>query len=176
MLKAGAGLCGVIRRAAGEKPFEEAVKGVSLPVPAGSVIATSAGKLQVAYILHAVGPDCREMSLSQAEPLLQKTFENILQRAEALQLESVAMAGISTGIYQFPLEAAAKVMVNSLQKVAAGTSHRYPLEVHIYPFAKEWRQALVRQLQRTKGPLQSRRKRKYLNQPDQGKAKKRRKL
>jgi len=81
------------------------------PVETGSAAITSGGELKAEYVIHAVGP----VYGSAAEPAkrLASAVESSLAMADRHELRSVALPAISTGIFGYPVEAAAKVMLDA---------------------------------------------------------------
>lgn len=111
----GSGLCGVIHKKAGaelttacqERHREQRIW------PVGSAIATTAGRLPARYVIHSVGPKWHEHQVDPAKPL-RKTYLNILLCAEQLELQTVSIPAISTGIHKYPKDFAARVVMEVL--------------------------------------------------------------
>lgn len=80
-------------------------------VPTGSAAITSGGQLKARYVIHAVGPvyDGTERSAQ----LLASAVRAALQMADKHQLASIALPAISTGIFGYPLDEAAHVMLRA---------------------------------------------------------------
>lgn len=89
------------------------------PLLDGHVVATSAGKLPFKKVIHAVGPKWtkeaaweKRMGRSpRQESLLSYTVKNALDSAKSYK--SIALPAISTGVYDFPYQLCAKIMVDS---------------------------------------------------------------
>ena len=89
------------------------------PLLDGHVVATSAGKLPFKKVIHAVGPKwtkeaAREKAMGRSprqEGLLRYAIQNALDSAKSYK--SVALPAISTGVYDFPYQLCAKIMVDS---------------------------------------------------------------
>lgn len=81
-------------------------------VPTGSAAATSGGDLPCRYVIHAVGPKWGEGDEDQK---LASATRAALQRAEELELRSLAYPAISAGIYGFPIDRCARVMLREVQ-------------------------------------------------------------
>jgi len=79
-------------------------------VPTGSAAITSGGDLPARYVIHAVGP-VYDGTPRSAE-LLASAVRSSLALADAHQLESIALPAISTGIFGYPLDEAAAVMLS----------------------------------------------------------------
>ena len=108
-LQHGGGVAGAIVKKGGyviQKESDEYVKRYG-PVPVGEVAVTSAGKLKAKYIIHAVGPRYGIESDDKLESAIRKSLE----KAEELNLSSIALPAISTVIYGFPYNLCAQIMV-----------------------------------------------------------------
>ena len=121
----GAGVAGAILRKGGDEIDREArAKG---PIRLGEAVATFAGRLPNAYVIHAAAMGYRredEMvpkrpgSLSSAAIIRDATM-NSLRRAEELKLASVAFPALATGVAAFPLDECAQVMIGAVREYAA---------------------------------------------------------
>ena len=81
------------------------------PLKTGEAVVTSGGKLPAKFVIHTVGPIWGEQSEAESDKLLRTAVRNSLTLADDNGLKSVAFPAISTGIYRFPVERAAKVML-----------------------------------------------------------------
>ncbi len=79
-------------------------------VPTGQVAVTSAGSLPCKTIIHAVGPVWQGGGAHE-EDLLESAVQNSLLKAEELELSSIALPAISSGIFGFPKERCAEIMI-----------------------------------------------------------------
>jgi len=105
----GGGLAGVISRRGGPAIQRESDEWVRQHGPArtGSAAITSGGNLKARYVIHAVGPVYD--GTSRSAELLGSAVRAALQVADEHGLKSVALPAISTGIFGYPLEEAARV-------------------------------------------------------------------
>jgi O-acetyl-ADP-ribose deacetylase (regulator of RNase III) len=105
-LLAGGGVCGAIHKAAGPE-LEAACKVIGRCGVGGAVI-TPAFNLSSRFVIHAVGP--RWLDGARGEPeLLEQCYESIFRLVAENDFRSVAIPSISTGIYHYPLNAAAEI-------------------------------------------------------------------
>lgn len=72
---------------------------------------TSGGKLPAKYVIHAVGP---VWGAGDEDAKLHDSIYGSLRVADELHLKSIAMPAISTGIFGFPKDRAARVMLNTI--------------------------------------------------------------
>ncbi len=120
----GGGVAGVIAQAGGPAIQEESNAWVRQhgPVPTGSAAITSGGKLKADYVIHAVGPVYGSTSKSTAAELLASAVKSALEIADDHELTSIALPAISTGIYGYPMDEAAEVMLAAAgEYVRSGT-------------------------------------------------------
>jgi O-acetyl-ADP-ribose deacetylase (regulator of RNase III) len=111
-LLGGGGVDGAIHRAAGASLIEEcrAIRTNSFPdgLPPGQAVATGAGDLHVDRIIHTVGPVWHG-GADDEEDLLRSCYRSSLALARDLSIASIAIPAISTGVYAYPRELAARV-------------------------------------------------------------------
>ncbi|MBL7063940.1 MAG: macro domain-containing protein [Anaerolineae bacterium] len=89
-------------------------------VPTGSAAITSGGDLEARYVIHAVGP-VYDGTPRSAE-LLASAVRAALRMADEHSLESIALPAISTGIFGYPMEEAARVMLQAaIEYLEGGT-------------------------------------------------------
>ena len=74
---------------------------------------TSGGLLPAKYVVHAVGPVWGD---GDEDNKLADAVTGSLRLADELKLTSIAMPAISTGIYGFPKERAAKIIFSTIEK------------------------------------------------------------
>ena len=104
----GGGVAGAILREGGQIIQEECNK--IGPIDVGEAVITTAGRLKARYVIHAVGPRLGE---GDEEKKLRMATLNSLKLADEHRLKSIAFPAISTGIFGFPKDRAAKVMLSA---------------------------------------------------------------
>jgi O-acetyl-ADP-ribose deacetylase (regulator of RNase III) len=105
-LLGGGGVDGAIHRAGGSAVLEECRKLGGCET--GSAKATGAGRLAARYVVHAVGPVWRGGDSGEDEALA-SCHRVALALASELGCRTIAFPAISTGVYGFPLDRAARI-------------------------------------------------------------------
>ncbi len=110
-LLGGGGVDGAIHRAGGPAILAECrlLGGCET----GEEKATTGGDLAARYVIHTVGPVWRGGTHGEAE-LLAACHRNALAVADGLGCRSVSFPAISTGVYGYPLDLAARVAVGTV--------------------------------------------------------------
>jgi O-acetyl-ADP-ribose deacetylase (regulator of RNase III) len=113
-LMGGGGVDGAIHRAGGSAILAECKKIVEQhgQLPPGDAVATAAGRLNAAYVIHTVGPMYRDGEHGEAE-VLARSYTNSLDVAERVHLHTVAFPAISTGVYGYPPAEAAPIAIDA---------------------------------------------------------------
>lgn len=114
-LLGGGGVDGAIHRAAGPGLLAECRKLHGCRT--GEAKITKAYELSCRYVIHTPGPVWRGGS-SKEEELLASCYRSCLDIAVKNSIRRIAFPSISTGIYRFPLEKAAKIAVQTAEKFA----------------------------------------------------------
>lgn len=115
-LLGGGGVDGAIHRAGGKRILAECImiRNRQGGCATGEAVITTAGNLPSQYVIHTVGPVWRNGQQGETN-LLKSCYINSLNLAEANEVQSIAFPNISTGIYRFPKEQAAKIAIEAVQ-------------------------------------------------------------
>ncbi|MEW9515546.1 O-acetyl-ADP-ribose deacetylase [Streptomyces tubercidicus] len=83
-------------------------------LPTGQAVATTAGRLPAHWVIHTVGP-VYSASEDRSE-LLASCYRESLRVADALGARTVAFPAISTGVYRWPMDDAARIAVETVRE------------------------------------------------------------
>lgn len=113
-LAGGGGVDGAIHRAGGPSIMQETARKYPDGCPTGSAVITSAGNLRANYVIHAVGPVWTGGGHGE-EAFLASAYRTSLELAAANDCASIALPALSTGAYRYPIDAAAKIAVQTAE-------------------------------------------------------------
>jgi len=127
-LAGGGGVDGAIHRAGGPAIMADLERryGRGRHCPTGSAVVSEAGDLPARWVIHAVGPIWRGGSADEAE-LLASAYRTSLRLAAELGASTVSFPSISTGVYSYPVDQAARIAIDTVRDVLgreAGTIER----------------------------------------------------
>jgi O-acetyl-ADP-ribose deacetylase len=116
-LLGGGGVDGAIHRAGGVAILNECKKIVGRQggCKTGEAVITTAGNLPAKFVIHTVGPVWNGGENYEAQKL-EDCYRNSLRLAEDNGCRTIAFPGISTGVYRFPKNEAAKIAVSTVYK------------------------------------------------------------
>jgi len=114
-LMGGGGVDGAIHRAGGSAILEDCKKIVARQgkLPTGQAVITTGGNLKAKHVIHTVGPVWHGGGSGEPE-LLASAYTESLKVAEENNLSSVSFPSISTGVYGYPVDEAAKVATEAV--------------------------------------------------------------
>ncbi len=110
-LAGGGGVDGAIHRAGGPDIMKECDRLDGCPT--GTAVITTGGRLLARCVIHTVGPVYRGGARGEAE-LLSGAYLSSLALAARKGLKSISFPSISTGVYAYPTEEAARVALKTV--------------------------------------------------------------
>jgi O-acetyl-ADP-ribose deacetylase (regulator of RNase III) len=119
-LLGGGGVDGAIHRAAGPELLDECrtLQGCNTGLPK----ITRGYRLKARHIIHAVGPVWNGGTDGEPE-LLASCYRVALELAAQQNLNSIALPAISTGVYRFPADLAARIAVGTVVSELTASRH-----------------------------------------------------
>lgn len=116
-LLGGGGVDGAIHRRGGLEILRECrrLRETTYPdgLPVGEAVATTGGRLPARWVIHTVGPVYAQSEDRSGQ--LASCYREALRVADELDARSVAFPAISTGIYRYPLDQAARIAVETVR-------------------------------------------------------------
>ncbi len=114
-LQMGGGVAGAIRMKGGKEIQDECDRMGAIEV--GNAVITGGGRLTARHVIHAVGP---RMGEGDEDRKLKDATSNSLKVADENSLKSLAFPAISTGIFGYPLDRCAAVMLMTTKEYLMG--------------------------------------------------------
>jgi O-acetyl-ADP-ribose deacetylase (regulator of RNase III) len=114
-LLGGGGVDGAIHRAGGKAILDECIiiRNRQGGCKTGEAVITTGGNLPAKYVIHTVGPVWNN-GISNEDRLLANCYKNSFLLAIDNNIKTIAYPNISTGIYGYPKQAAAKIAVDTV--------------------------------------------------------------
>ncbi|MFV0126987.1 O-acetyl-ADP-ribose deacetylase [Streptomyces sp. HMX112] len=123
-LLGGGGVDGAIHRRGGPEILAECrrlrASHYGRGLPTGQAVATTAGRLAARWVIHTVGP-VHSPGDDRAH-LLASCYRESLRVADELGAGTVAFPAISTGVYGWPMDDAARIAVETVRDTATAVA------------------------------------------------------
>ncbi|OQA09422.1 MAG: O-acetyl-ADP-ribose deacetylase [Firmicutes bacterium ADurb.Bin373] len=115
-LLGGGGVDGAIHRAGGPQILAECkeIRARQGTLPTGRAVITGGGRLKARYVIHTVGPVWSGGKKGEDE-LLRSAYRSSLSLAKEKGIRSVSFPSVSTGIYSFPVDRAARIALREVR-------------------------------------------------------------
>ena len=126
----GAGVAGAIRRKGGNSIQEECNQIGGCEV--GGAVITTGGNLTSKHVIHAIGPIYHKYTPKDAELHLTNAVKNSLKVLLNNNLSSISFPAISTGIYGFPKQKAAEIMISSIIEYSKSSLNQLIIEICLF--------------------------------------------
>ena len=107
----GGGVAGAISRAGGPAVQEESQ--AKAPIGLGEAVETSGGEMPCRWVIHAATMELGGPTSAEA---IRRATASTLRRADELGARSLALVAFGTGVGGFPLEEAARLMVDAVRR------------------------------------------------------------
>ena len=137
-LMGGGGVDGAIHRAGGPEILEacKRIRESEYPngLPTGQAVITTGGRLPARHVIHTVGPVYGRHHGEEAR-FLGACYENSIALAAKHGLETIAFPAISTGVYGYPKDEAARVALAAIELALA--KHASIKEVRLVFFSED---------------------------------------
>ena len=121
----GGGVAGAISRAGGPDVQRESDE--KAPIGLGEAVATTAGDMPARYVIHAA---TMELGGPTSAEIIDRATESTLAKADELGCRSLALVAFGTGVGGFPLDEAARIMVDAARQHEPGSLERVVFAVH----------------------------------------------
>lgn len=145
-LQHGGGVAGAIVRKGGQIIQDESDKIGYVPV--GKSAITTGGKLPAKYVIHAVGPRWGE---GDEDNKLISAVRSSLKLASDKNFKSISLPAISSGIFGFPKERCAEILVRESSKYLIENPETFLKEINICIFDDQTVKIFLREFERQFG-------------------------
>ncbi len=116
-LLGGGGVDGAIHRAGGPEIREECkkIRAKQGKCPTGEAVITTGGNMATGHVIHTPGPVWHGGNHNE-EQLLRNSYYNCLNLAKENGIKSISFPSISTGVYRFPIDKAARIALTTVKE------------------------------------------------------------
>jgi O-acetyl-ADP-ribose deacetylase (regulator of RNase III) len=121
----GGGVAGAIRRAGGSELVRESNE--KAPIDLGEAVHTTAGNMPARYVIHAA---TMHLGGPTSADIITRATRSTLRVADELGCESLALVAFGTGVGGFPLDEAARLMVDAVREHQPRTLSTVVFAVH----------------------------------------------
>jgi O-acetyl-ADP-ribose deacetylase len=124
-LRHGGGVAAAIARAGGPDVQREST--AKAPIGLGDAVETTAGDMPARYVIHAA---TMELGGPTSAEIIARATGSTLRKADELGCRSVALVAFGTGVGGFPVQEAARLMVDAVRRHRPGSVERVVFAVH----------------------------------------------
>ncbi|OBK43181.1 macro domain-containing protein [Mycobacterium sp. 1081908.1] len=124
-LRHGGGVAAAISRAGGPEVQRESIE--KAPIGLGDAVETGAGDMPARYVIHAA---TMELGGPTSAEIITRATASTLRKADELGCRTLALVAFGTGVGGFPLEDAARLMVDVVRQHRASSLEKVVFAVH----------------------------------------------
>lgn len=124
-LRHGGGVAAAISRAGGPEVQRESNQ--KAPIGLGEAVETTAGVMPARYVIHAA---TMELGGPTSAEVIARATVSTLRKADELRCRSLALVAFGTGVGGFPLDEAARLMVDAVRQHRPDSLQRVVFAVH----------------------------------------------
>ncbi|ORC05459.1 hypothetical protein B4U45_00970 [Mycobacterium persicum] len=124
-LRHAGGVAAAIARAGGPEVQRESNE--KAPIGLGEAVETTAGAMPARYVIHAA---TMELGGATSAEIISRATASTLRKADELGCRSLALVAFGTGVGGFPVEEAARLMVDAVCRHQANSLRRVGFAVH----------------------------------------------
>lgn len=124
-LRHGGGVAAAISRAGGPDVQRESSE--NAPIGLGDAVETTAGEMPARFVIHAA---TMELGGPTSAEIISRATVSTLRRADELGCRSLALVAFGTGVGRFPLQDAARLMVDAVRQHQPRSLERVVFAVH----------------------------------------------
>ncbi|OBH87484.1 hypothetical protein A5680_03570 [Mycobacterium sp. E2989] len=124
-LRHGGGVAAAIARAGGPDVQRESTR--KAPIGLGEAVETTAGAMPARYVIHAA---TMELGGPTSATIITRATAATLRRADELGCRTLGLVAFGTGVGGFPLDEAARLMVDAVRRHSAGALEKVVFAVH----------------------------------------------
>lgn len=119
-LRHGGGVAAAISRAGGPEVQREST--AKAPIGLGEAIETTAGDMPARYVIHAA---TMELGGPTSAEIIRDATASTLRKADELGCRTLALVAFGTGVGGFPLDEAARLMVDTVRRHQPSSLQRW---------------------------------------------------
>jgi O-acetyl-ADP-ribose deacetylase (regulator of RNase III) len=135
----GGGVARAIAHAGGPEVQRESHE--KAPIGLGDAVETTAGDMPARYVIHAA---TMELGGPTSAEIIERATHSTMRKADELGCRSLALVAFGTGVGGFPLDEAARLMVDAVRKHEPGSLERVVFAVHGDAAERAFRAAVQR--------------------------------
>ncbi|OBB84274.1 hypothetical protein A5781_08120 [Mycobacterium sp. 852002-30065_SCH5024008] len=137
-LRHGGGVAAAIARAGGPNLQRESTE--KAPIGLGDAVETTAGDMPARYVIHAA---TMELGGPTSAEIIARATASTLRKADELGCRTLGLVAFGTGVGGFPLDEAARLMVDAVRRHEAKSLEKVVFAVHGDAAGRAFRDAVA---------------------------------